>query len=98
MYCKLCKYCNSLPPLLDGGGGFAYNEREPGAAPTQSKGLHFLQAIEPRTNQERTTTQRGRGLAKSLPEQVTETDRSHRTQHRKIRGGIYQDRPHLLTI
>ena len=27
---KTYKTCNSLPPALDGGGGFAYNEEEAG--------------------------------------------------------------------
>ena len=43
------------------------------------------------TNPERTPraeTDRGRGQAKSLPEQVTETDRSHRTPYREIIEGI----------
>lgn len=43
------------------------------------------------TNPERTREpkqDRGRGQAKSLPEQVTETDRSHRTPYREIIEGI----------
>ena len=77
---KTYKTCNSLPPALDGGGGFAYNENVPGAAPTQSKGFPSYRHNEPRANPEIRNGQGGGGkqnLCRSRSRRPTEATAHH---------------------